>query len=76
MKLSKHNRRLTIQSTKLANELMKRGYQMQIKQTNRKQCSYMFKVDNVDKIMQDIDSINRKIYYADSDDREEWAVIF
>lgn len=75
MKLTKHNHRLTIKSTRLANELMQRGYKMQIK----RQCGkdlYIFKVDASNKIMQDIDSINRKIYYGDSNDREEWGIRF
>lgn len=54
---------------------MQRGYKMQIKRQNRKNL-YVFKVDDSQKIMQDIDSINRKIYYGDSNDREEWNIKF
>lgn len=75
MKLSKNNRRLTIRSTRLTNELMERGYKMKIKKCNGKNL-YVFKVDNHQKIMQDIDSINRKIYYGDSNEIEEWNVKF
>lgn len=64
MKLTQRNKKLIVSSYIVANELIKYGYQMKIKKypANRRRYIYVFKVENLQKMMDDVDSIYTRLY--------------